>query len=45
VEKTDSVIRQLIEVALAQASSPTSGRSCVLSRLGELLFVEVMRRY
>ncbi len=30
---------------MVQVSSPTSGRSCMLSRLGELLFVEVMRRY
>jgi AraC-like DNA-binding protein len=41
----DSVLHQLIEVALVESSSPRSGSGCVLSRLGELFFVEVMRRY
>lgn len=44
-DQRDSVLKQLIEVALVQASSPTSGRSCVLSRLGELVLAEIVRRY
>jgi AraC-like DNA-binding protein len=44
-DQHDSVLNQLIELSLVQASSPTSGRSCVLSRLGELLFAEIVRRY
>jgi len=45
VDQADSVLRQLLEVALSEASSPRSGSGCVLSRLGELLLVEVVRRY
>lgn len=44
-DQSDSILRQLVEVALVESSAPTSGSSCVLSRLGELLLVEVMRRY
>ncbi len=44
-DQNDSILRQLVEIALVESSSPRSGSGCVLSRLGELLFVEVMRRY
>lgn len=44
-DQRDSFLKQLVEVSLVQASSPTSGRSCVLARLGELLFAEIVRRY
>lgn len=41
----DSVLRRLIDVAVVESSTPQSGSDCVLSRLSELLFVEVVRRY
>jgi AraC-like DNA-binding protein len=41
----DSVLRRLVELALAESNAPRSGSDCVLSRLSELLFVEVVRRY
>jgi AraC-like DNA-binding protein len=36
---------QLIELALAESRERQSGSRCVLLHLGELLFVEVVRRY
>ena len=35
----------LIEFALAESRTPRSGTQCVLLRLSEVLFVEVVRRY
>lgn len=41
----NSILRHLVELALAESNSPKSGSDCVLSRLSELLFVEVVRGY
>src|SRR5206468_1958854 len=38
-------LRNLIEFAFAESSEARSGRRCVLLRVSELLFVEVVRRY
>ena len=38
-------MRHLIEFALAESRQPQSGTRCVLLRLSEVLFVEVVRRY
>lgn len=35
----------LIDFALAESSQPRSGGQCVLLRLSELMFIEVVRRY
>jgi AraC-like DNA-binding protein len=43
--QTDSVTRRLVELAVAETNTPKSGSDCALSRLSELLFVEVVRRY
>jgi len=37
-------LASLIELTLAEARAPRAGSGCVLVRLGELLFVEVVRR-
>jgi AraC-like DNA-binding protein len=39
------VIAELVKLALAESQSPSAGGECVLARLSELLFVEVVRRY
>jgi AraC-like DNA-binding protein len=44
-EKKGSVLRRLVELAVEESMSPQSGSDCVLSRLSELLFVEVVRSY
>jgi AraC-like DNA-binding protein len=41
----DSALRRLVDLALLESSVPRTGSDCVLSRLSELLFVEVVRRY
>ncbi len=42
----DSVVLQrFVELALAESTTPRSGGECMLARLSELLFVEVVRRY
>jgi AraC-like DNA-binding protein len=41
----DSVLRRLVELAVVESNAPSSGSSIVLSRLSELLFVEMIRRY
>lgn len=41
----ESPERRLVEIALNESTQRRAGSSCVLSRLGELLFVEVVRRY
>ncbi|HVW29850.1 MAG TPA: AraC family transcriptional regulator [Polyangiaceae bacterium] len=43
--ESDSVLRGFVELALSESTAPRSGSECVLSRLSELLFVEVVRRY
>lgn len=41
----DGVIEQFVRVALAESRAERAGSECVLARLSELLFVEVVRRY
>ncbi len=41
----DSVLRGLVELAVVESAEPRPGGDCTLSRLSELLFVEVVRRY
>ena len=38
-------LRHLIEFALVESRQPRSGATCVLLRLSEVLFIEVVRRY
>ena len=40
-----SVLRHLVELAVAESRAPKAGSDCMLSRLSELLFIEVVRRY
>lgn len=40
-----SVLRNLVELAVAESSAPKAGSDCILARLSELLFIEVVRRY
>jgi len=42
---SDGVLRRLVELALAESSTPSAGSDAALSRVSELLFVEVVRRY
>ena len=41
----EPVARRLAELALAESAASRAGSSCVLARLGELLFVDVVRKY
>lgn len=41
----DSPERRLVELAVDESTQGRAGSSCVLSRLGELLFVEVVRKH
>jgi AraC-like DNA-binding protein len=41
----DGLIEQFVKIALAESTAPRAGGECVLARLSELLFVEVVRRY
>jgi AraC-like DNA-binding protein len=41
----DDRLGRLVELALAESETPRAGGECVLSRLSELLFVELVRRY
>ena len=41
----DSILRRLVELAVVETGSPRSGSECALSRLSELLFVEIVRHY
>ncbi|MFT3925739.1 MAG: AraC family transcriptional regulator [Myxococcales bacterium] len=43
--ENDSALRKLVELAVAETSAPGPGSDCVLSRLSELLFVELVRRH
>jgi AraC-like DNA-binding protein len=42
---SNSVLRSLVQLALAESTIPTSGSECFLSKISELLFVEVVRRH
>lgn len=44
-EGNDTTLRTLVDLALAESETQRAGGDCVLSRLSELLFVEVVRRY
>ena len=44
-ESADDPLHRLLKLAVAEASEPRAGGDCVLSKLSELLFVEVVRRY
>ena len=41
----DDMLPRLVDLAVLESSAPRPGGDCVLSRLSELLFVEVVRRY
>lgn len=41
----DDAIRRLVDLAVIESSTTRAGGDCVLSKLSELLFVEVVRRY
>jgi AraC-like DNA-binding protein len=41
----DDMLRRLVELAVTESAMPRPGGDCALSRLSELLFVEVVRRY
>src|SRR6478609_3496152 len=43
--ENSSISRNLLELAVAESAAPKPGSECLLSRLSELLFVEVVRRY
>ncbi|RYZ04914.1 MAG: AraC family transcriptional regulator [Myxococcales bacterium] len=45
MQEGDDILRRLVELAVAESSVPRPGGDCTLSRLSELLFVEVVRRY
>jgi AraC-like DNA-binding protein len=38
-------VRRLVELALAESMTPGPGSDCFLSRVSELLFIEVVRQY
>jgi AraC-like DNA-binding protein len=44
-EGNDTALRMLVELALTESRQPRAGGDVVMSRLSELLFVEVVRRY
>lgn len=41
----DGALRHLVDLAVRESKEPRAGGDCVLSKLSELLFVEVVRRY
>lgn len=41
----DGVISAFVELAIAESKQPRIGGACMLGRLSELMFVEVIRRY
>lgn len=45
VDGGDDRLRRLVELAVDEAGERRAGSDCVLLRLGELLFVEVIRRH
>lgn len=44
-DSNNQVMRHLLDMAVAESAVSRAGGDCVLSRLSELLFVEVVRRY
>jgi AraC-like DNA-binding protein len=44
-DQRDNLLGRFVDLALAESSAPRSGSDCILARLSELLFVEVVRRY
>jgi len=44
-ESEADVLHRLVELAVGESTVPRAGGDCVLSRVSELLFVEVVRRY
>ncbi|HEY4157374.1 MAG TPA: AraC family transcriptional regulator [Polyangiaceae bacterium] len=45
LSEAGSVLRRLVELAVAETGTPTAGSDCALARLSELLVIEVVRRY
>lgn len=43
--QSNSVLRSLVDLAVVESNARSPGSDCVLSRLSELLFVEVVRGY
>ena len=43
--QSDGMLRSFVELALSESTSPRTGSDCVLARLSELLFVEVVRNH
>jgi len=43
--ESDSILRRLVHLALAESAAPTSGSDSFLAKISELLFVEVVRRH
>ena len=41
----DDMLRRLVDLAVSESNQPRAGGDCVLSKLSELLFVEIVRRY
>jgi len=41
----DGLLEQFVKLALSESTAKTAGGDCVLARLSELLFVEVVRRH
>jgi AraC-like DNA-binding protein len=44
-EGADDTLRRLVDLAVAESAVQRPGGDCVLSRMSELLFMEVVRRY
>jgi len=42
---SDDRLEQLVRIALSESAAPSAGSECVLARVAELLFVEVVRRH
>lgn len=45
VASSDGLLDQFVKLALAESTQHRAGGECVLARLSELMFVEVVRRY
>jgi len=41
----DGVLQAFVDLALKESNTPAAGSDCVLARLSELMFVDVVRRY
>jgi AraC-like DNA-binding protein len=44
-QTSDGLLEQFVQLALAESTAPRAGGECVLARLSELMFVEVVRRH